>query len=860
MNLRHKTFLVIITTFVCVMGIGVILARIFFLESFRSLELEEITNEADNFHYLLDKELKELTTLTDDWAIWDDTYEFIFTADQSYIQSNLVESTFLDFGLSNVVYINSQNQVIYESAYGPTEQEFRTIREEDKQFFLSLLSKVNESNISGYYSNDQQLVLFSASPILTSQGSGPSRGILIFTQDFEGDIADHLTSSLKSDFVVQPEGVLDLSNFQELRANPSLLFDDKNRDQIRFASFITDINENRIIEVGYTLPRTIYLRGLASMRDLLFSIGATGILASGISILALEKGFLSRLTRLTAGIKQYEGNKEQSAETILQPGKDELSTLSADIYTALVNLSHARDDLADHLELEKLLVTISSKFINLPLSEINNVISDVLMTIGKFAGADRSYLLLINEDQPTFIHSTHEWCSPGTLSVMEDMQDVDLRKYNWWYSQMKSGKPIFLEDINQLPITASAEREVFSSQFIKSIANIPLFVGEKMAGALGFDAVKDNILWGKEITVLLEVVGSIIANAIDRQRHENRLTESRLLHQRRSEELGALRDTIADITSELEIKKLLQTILERSIKLLNADGGDICVFDEEENALRVVALVKMNKKHLNSLIQIGTGAAGNAALNRKPIIIDDYSTWDDKLAKFEDAHIRSAMVTPLMIGDRLLGTVGICHISPHKNFSKEDLHLLSLFAQHASIALDNVMLFERIKELARIDEVTGLLNRRSFVERAEYEINRAKRLNNPLALAMIDLDNFKQVNDRFSHQVGDKVLREVSNLLSANIRNIDIIGRFGGDEFMLLMPETVEENALIVLHRLKKILADHEFVFAGDSIRITASIGLASYTQVNISLENMISTADKAMYRAKNIGKNRLSD
>ncbi len=529
------------------------------------------------------------------------------------------------------------------------------------------------------------------------------------------------------------------------------------------------------------------------------------------------------------------------------------------MYSALVNLSKARDESAEHLELEKLLVTLSSKFINLPMEETDKAINQVIETIGEFAGVDRSYLLMIREDEPPIMDNTFEWCSPGTQSVMHKVQSIDLGHYTWWHTQMKSGKSLFIDDINELPKAAAAEKEIFLSESIKSIANIPLFINEKLAGSLGFDMVNKNVEWTEESHILLEVVGGIISNALDRQQYEINLSDSRARYQRRSEELNALRDTIADITSELEINKLLQTILERAIKLLGADGGDFCVFDEEEQILRVVALVNMNKRYLNTIVHLDEGAAGKAASERKTIILEDYSMWNEKMEDYDEASLRSAMVTPLIIGDRLLGTIGMFHFVPEKHFSEDDQHLLSMFAQHASIALDNAMLFDRIQELARIDELTGLLNRRSFIERTEYEINRARRLDHSLAIAMIDLDNFKEVNDQFSHQIGDQVLREIANLLCINIRNIDIIGRYGGDEITLLMPETTQDNAFQALQRLKNILAEHEFICNERVFRVTASIGLACYQAADASFEKMISAADEALYRAKDHGRNQVS-
>jgi len=859
MNLRQKIFLSILLIFISVMGIGIILARVFFLESFRVLEQEEIRIESESFHYLLNDELEKLTALASDWSMWDDTYQFIKSGSQSYVESNLVDSTFLDFGLSYVVMLDIKNQIIYETAYDLVELEFKTPEDNIRQAILSLIPKMNDSNVSGYLSVDRNLLLFAASPILTSNGTGPSRGYLVFVRDFDGDIADHLSSATRSDFRIHPYGSLNLNDYKVAEYSSTFFYDDRNRETIQFITFIDDHNGDHIFEVEFILPRLIYQRGLASMRDLLISIGFAGLLASVCSIIVLEKGFISRLARLTAGIKQFDGRKEDETKKIILVGKDELSTLSTDIYQALISLAQTRDDLAEHLALEKLLVNISTKFINLPLDEIDYAINHVLETIGKFAGVDRSYILIINEENPNMMSNTHEWCSSGTPSVLMEMQDIMLENYGWWYRQMTSGRSIFIDDLDLLPQAAAAEKEIFSHQNIKSIANIPFYIGGKLAGAIGFDAVKKKINWKKEGNILLKVVSGIIANAIDRQRHESRLNESLSLHQRRSEELNALRDTITDITSELEIKKLLQTILKRSVKLLNADGGEICIFDKVENALQVVSIVNMNQKYLNTEIYLGEGAAGLAASKRQPIILEDYSNWESKIKAFEDAKIRSVMVTPLMVGDRLLGTLGIFHYSVDKQFSEADLHLLTLFAQHASIALDNAILFEKIHELARIDELTGLLNRRSFIERAEYELNRAKRLNHPLSMAMIDLDDFKQVNDRFSHQVGDRVLYEISELLSSNLRNIDIISRYGGDEFIVLMPETSLENAKIVLQRLNMNLAEHQYISGEKSFNKTASIGLVSFSNELNSLEKMISAADKSMYQAKNTGKSQLS-
>lgn len=1009
MSLRKKTILTIILTFLCVMIAGGVFAQIYFMESFRSLELDEVREEAVRFHYLLDRELENLSVLTNDWAAWDDTYDFVQTGSQEYIESNLVDSTFEELNLDFAVYVNDNNDVVYETAYDNQNQERMSIKDELRFFFLDQAILANQGEVSGYYTDDGRLILFSANQILTSLDEGPIRGILIFGKFFEDDLADHLALSLTSEFSLVPYSNNELLNRNLINGNPDIYYDDSSPEFIRFSSVINDRNGGSLFVVEQVLPRTIYRRGLASMRDLLIAVASAGLIASAISILALEKGFLSRLLKLSGGLRRYE-NGQENGDDLLLPGNDELTDLSRVIHQTLSNLSETQKDLGQHLDLEKLLVSTSSKFINLPLEKLDEGIDQVLEVIGKYSNVDRSYVLMMRESQRFIMDNTHEWCSPGTKSVISEMQNVDVRQFQWWFNQMRSGKSVFIDDVLKMPKTAQAEKAIFLDQLIKSIAIIPLFVAGKLVGFLGFDAVRNQVEWTHQTSILLEVVGSIITNALDRRRHEtdlllshaqqlrlNKITQesirksdfestcrsislrikslinadngililnsnrkilftflsgrrvkiseanrnlffdlvehtgdktsvfqkaktlqessdfrilgSSLLaiplktrnktlgiivlafdekHEfsksekticeqaaplvtlaivknraletarRRSEELGALRATIADITSELEIEKLLQTILERAVKLLNADGGDFCVFDENEQALRVVALSNMDNKYLNTLINLNEGGAGKAASEKKTIFIEDYSNWESKLKTFEEANLRSAMVSPLMIGDRLMGTVGMFHTTSTKTFSENDRHLLSLFAQHASIALDNAMLFEKIQELARIDEITGLLNRRSFMERAEYEINRARRLNHSLALAMIDIDNFKHINDTFGHQSGDEVLKEVSRILRENIRNIDIIGRYGGDETVVLMPETTAESALNAMQRLRQILSDHNFKDHGQDFRITASIGLAAYPQASSSLEEMMSAADEAMYRAKKNGKNQV--
>jgi diguanylate cyclase (GGDEF)-like protein len=162
---------------------------------------------------------------------------------------------------------------------------------------------------------------------------------------------------------------------------------------------------------------------------------------------------------------------------------------------------------------------------------------------------------------------------------------------------------------------------------------------------------------------------------------------------------------------------------------------------------------------------------------------------------------------------------------------------------------------ENEKDLARRDPLTDTLNRRSFFDLAEHEISRAQRYNLPLTVAYIDLDNFKAVNDQFGHQTGDELLNTVVATIRSNIRSSDVVARFGGDEFVILLPDTPGDAALKFLHKIHDHL-DQTMVLRGWPVSF--SIGAATYVKVPATVDAVIRQADELMYAVKHDGKNRL--
>ena len=195
---------------------------------------------------------------------------------------------------------------------------------------------------------------------------------------------------------------------------------------------------------------------------------------------------------------------------------------------------------------------------------------------------------------------------------------------------------------------------------------------------------------------------------------------------------------------------------------------------------------------------------------------------------------------------------------PLRGFTEESQELAGWLATQASIALENAHLHGLVKAQAVTDELTGLSNRRRFMEVLNLELKRSERFESPLGLLLVDLDDFKLVNDRFGHHTGDQVLRALSDVFRAGLRDVDLAARIGGEEFAVLLPETDETGAAGVAERLRAALAALELdAPEGGSLSVTASFGVAVYPEAQSS-DELLTLADAALYRAKAEGKNRV--
>ena len=220
----------------------------------------------------------------------------------------------------------------------------------------------------------------------------------------------------------------------------------------------------------------------------------------------------------------------------------------------------------------------------------------------------------------------------------------------------------------------------------------------------------------------------------------------------------------------------------------------------------------------------------------------------------------SGLAVPLLIPERFIGVLVVGGKEGGLPYPAEEQDLLSLLAHHVASVFENARLFES----ATYESLTGLLRREAILEQLDHEMERAQRYGRPLTLAMADLDYFKEVNDRYGHLAGDTLLKAISQVASDGLRSTDWIGRYGGEEFLVILPETDIAGAASVAEKIRSLVQLTSVPMDdGSMARVTISIGLASLRhdqprQVRPSARDLIAAADRSLYEAKNSGRNRV--
>lgn len=330
--------------------------------------------------------------------------------------------------------------------------------------------------------------------------------------------------------------------------------------------------------------------------------------------------------------------------------------------------------------------------------------------------------------------------------------------------------------------------------------------------------------------------------------------------QRTVDELAVFNDIGRTITSSLDIEEVLASIMDRISALLKPKNWSLFLLDEAKQELYFQVFVGSAppEKIKNVRLKVGEGIAGWVARERKPVWVND--AYDDprftpKVDAKTELRTGAILCVPLTYKERVLGVIELIDTEEGGVFREEDLKVLMTIADYAAIAIENARNFKRVQELTVTDDITRLYNSRFMHEVLEHEISRAARYKTELSVIFLDLDHFKTVNDTCGHLNGSKLLHEVAEVIKGRLRKSDFGVRYGGDEFVVLLPQTPKKKAHEVARRLRRAINDNVYLADGklaEPVKLTASFGVASFPTDAKSKEDLLRLADNAMYGIKN--------
>ena len=327
--------------------------------------------------------------------------------------------------------------------------------------------------------------------------------------------------------------------------------------------------------------------------------------------------------------------------------------------------------------------------------------------------------------------------------------------------------------------------------------------------------------------------------------------------QREAGEVAVFQELGKALTSSLQLDQVLRTIMEKIDEFLRPENWSLLLLDESKQELYFeLAVGKASQALKDVRIKLGQGIGGWVAQHGEVVIVPDTSKDTRFFGKVDEKtkmETRSIVAVPVKFRDTCLGVIELINCVGPEGFDPRDLKLLEALSDFAAIALENARHVKRIHELTIKDDCTSLYNARHMGFILDTEIYRSQRYNYEFSIVFIDLDHFKMVNDTHGHLAGSRLLSEMGDALKTNCRLIDIAFRYGGDEFVILLPQTSKENAIYVAKRLHKLIRETVWLTKeGLDIKITPSVGVASYPADSKTKEGLLHLADEAMYLVKN--------
>ena len=324
---------------------------------------------------------------------------------------------------------------------------------------------------------------------------------------------------------------------------------------------------------------------------------------------------------------------------------------------------------------------------------------------------------------------------------------------------------------------------------------------------------------------------------------------------RRLQQLDTLVEMTKLINSTLDTRQVREKSIAAIMQLMDTEAASMLLLDSQTKELYFEVVMGEKKNEIQSIrIEAGKGIASHVARTGVPLIVQDAQNDErffpgvDQTSGFKT---RDILCVPIIFKERTLGVLQAIN-RRHGAFAGDDIVILHALANQIAIAIENAELYQD----SISDGLTGIYQRRYLDLRLKEEMHSAMRYQHPLSLMMLDVDHFKQVNDRFGHSTGDEVLKKLASIMIQGTRLSDVVGRYGGEEFMIIVPHINQRDVEIVAERIRRSIANCDI----NGIRVTVSIGIAHFDgrPDKVEYDRLLELADGALYEAKETGRNKL--
>lgn len=413
--------------------------------------------------------------------------------------------------------------------------------------------------------------------------------------------------------------------------------------------------------------------------------------------------------------------------------------------------------------------------------------------------------------------------------------------------------------IHRHPVLYSDLQKQFPSYYqilidkASSMLCIPMYAKEDVLGFLTLASEKKDYFSNDDLTIA-DAYASQVAVALQNSRLYSQVN-------RRLKEQSIMNEIIRIGSSRIEKKDFARAITDQIHRFIQTPGVLVLENDPETESWYFIDLYDVEQYNIENQYSYKDGLSGYIIQSGKPLMLNTVVEVQQFLSKNQRENIgpfpKTFMGAPMITKDRVIGAIVAHDLEKEKAFDEEDFKLFQMITSQAAIGFENVRLINQLEYLARTDALTGIYNRGYFNNVSTKILNSVEKDKKQVSMIMMDVDLFKGLNDTHGHQIGDVVLQQAVEVCKSLLRDKDVIGRVGGEEFSIVLPETTLEEAAKIAERIRLAIENIKIQNNGHTVQTTVSLGVASSAQVDTgTLDDLIQISDQALYRAKADGRN----